>query len=548
MLSMVLGTADPDRFNEHELPFRLQTAVLDRLRAEERRERRAHRSRYVVASAAAAVRGGRGPDGDPGLALGPGDDDVALVGSPTVHATARLTAEPWGTAMDLRESGQPSGEVLSVFVRTVSGSWWQTGTYRTVGSSVRVTMACALKMSKIKSVWIRQSSGTRRPARLPGRARRTRPELTEAPAVARPGRRATSIPYAPAPCRRAATTPVAPRTVAELLPGPGTTTTGPACTSTTPPGPGARSWPRAAGAPRWRRRCAGPGPFHIGVLLDNVPEYLFWLGAAALAGATVVGINPTRRGDELARDIRFTDCQLLVTDEPGAAAPRRPRPRRRPTTASCAWTARTPTGSTRLARVGDRTGASRRRRRRRATRGARGPLAPALHLGDDRRPQGRALHPGPAGGHRRARRRRPTGSRPTTSATAPCRSSTATPSWPCGRRRWPWERRWRWQAASARRAFSPTSGTSAPPASPTWARRSPTCSPPPKRADDADNPLRQGFGTEASAPDRAVFERRFGCRLVEGYGSSEGGTVHQRHPRHPARLARPPRARPTTWS
>ncbi len=41
MLSMVLGTADPDRFNEHELPFRLQTAVLDRLRAEERRERRA---------------------------------------------------------------------------------------------------------------------------------------------------------------------------------------------------------------------------------------------------------------------------------------------------------------------------------------------------------------------------------------------------------------------------------------------------------------------------------------------------------------------------
>jgi hypothetical protein len=61
--------------------------------------------------------------------------------------------------MDLRESGQPSGEVLSVFVRTVSGSWWQTGTYTTDGSSVRVTMACALTMSKIKSVWIRASSG-----------------------------------------------------------------------------------------------------------------------------------------------------------------------------------------------------------------------------------------------------------------------------------------------------------------------------------------------------------------------------------------------------
>ena len=42
---------------------------------------------------------------------------------------------------------------------------------------------------------------------------------------------------------------------------------------------------------------------------------------------------------------------------------------------------------------------------------------------------------------------------------------------------------------------------------------------------DADNTLRQGFGTEASTPDRAAFEARFGCRLVEGYGSSEGGAV-----------------------
>ena len=60
------------------------------------------------------------------------------------------------------------------------------------------------------------------------------------------------------------------------------------------------------------------GPFHVGVLLENVPEYLFWIGAAALAGAAVVGINPTRRGAELAHDVRHTDCQLLVTDERGA--------------------------------------------------------------------------------------------------------------------------------------------------------------------------------------------------------------------------------------
>ena len=55
-------------------------------------------------------------------------------------------------------------------------------------------------------------------------------------------------------------------------------------------------------------------PLHVGVLADNVPEYVHWLSAAALAGATVVGINPTRRGAELARDITHTDCQVLIVD------------------------------------------------------------------------------------------------------------------------------------------------------------------------------------------------------------------------------------------
>ena len=49
-------------------------------------------------------------------------------------------------------------------------------------------------------------------------------------------------------------------------------------------------------------------------MLDNVPEFVFWLEAAALAGAVVVGANPTHRGDELVRDLAHTECQLLVTD------------------------------------------------------------------------------------------------------------------------------------------------------------------------------------------------------------------------------------------
>jgi len=55
-------------------------------------------------------------------------------------------------------------------------------------------------------------------------------------------------------------------------------------------------------------------PLHVGVLLDNVPEYLFALGGAALAGSAVVGLNHTRRGEHLLRDIDHTRVGLLVTE------------------------------------------------------------------------------------------------------------------------------------------------------------------------------------------------------------------------------------------
>jgi fatty-acyl-CoA synthase len=62
------------------------------------------------------------------------------------------------------------------------------------------------------------------------------------------------------------------------------------------------------------------GPPHVGVLLDNVPEFSFLLGAAALSGWVVVGLNPTRRGPELARDLEATDCRFVVTESNHAGA------------------------------------------------------------------------------------------------------------------------------------------------------------------------------------------------------------------------------------
>jgi fatty-acyl-CoA synthase len=61
------------------------------------------------------------------------------------------------------------------------------------------------------------------------------------------------------------------------------------------------------------RRPAGR-PFHVGVLLDNVPDYLFAFGGAALAGAAIVGLNNTRRGESLRRDIAHTDVAMVVTE------------------------------------------------------------------------------------------------------------------------------------------------------------------------------------------------------------------------------------------
>jgi fatty-acyl-CoA synthase len=71
-------------------------------------------------------------------------------------------------------------------------------------------------------------------------------------------------------------------------------------------------------ASRWAQlflaRAPAERPLHVGVLLDNTPDYLFALGGAALAGAAIVGLNHTRRDEHLLRDIAHTHVGLIVTE------------------------------------------------------------------------------------------------------------------------------------------------------------------------------------------------------------------------------------------
>ena len=80
-----------------------------------------------------------------------------------------------------------------------------------------------------------------------------------------------------------------------------------------------RSWTyreyvaEAAARAAWYETVRQPIP-HVGVLLENVPEYAFWLAAAALGRFVLVGLNATRAGQGLLDDVKATDCHLVLTD------------------------------------------------------------------------------------------------------------------------------------------------------------------------------------------------------------------------------------------
>ncbi|CAM3228356.1 AMP-binding protein [Nocardioides dubius] len=56
-------------------------------------------------------------------------------------------------------------------------------------------------------------------------------------------------------------------------------------------------------------------PLHVGVLMENTPEMVRALIAGAVGAHVTVGINATRRGEALARDIVHTDVNVVLTDD-----------------------------------------------------------------------------------------------------------------------------------------------------------------------------------------------------------------------------------------
>ena len=278
-----------------------------------------------------------------------------------------------------------------------------------------------------------------------------------------------------------------------------------------------------------------PGPFHVATLLDNVPEHVLWLGGAALAGAVVVGGNSTHRGADLARDLAHTQCQLLVTDRahlplvdgldlgPGIGT--------------------VGASSPRVVVVDDP--AYRRRARPRTT--AR-PLPDPAAVGVDEDSLGYLIFTSGTSGAPKACRCTQGRMARIGIIVAQMFSLTADDvcyvSMPL------------FHSNALMAGLAPALAAGATIALPTGGRFSASGFLPdvrrhgvtyfnyvgkplsyilatPERPDDAENPLVRVFGNEGAEADIVRFGERFGCVVVDSYGSTEGGATVQRTPDTP---------------
>ncbi|NBE96527.1 acyl-CoA synthetase [Nonomuraea sp. KC401] len=265
---------------------------------------------------------------------------------------------------------------------------------------------------------------------------------------------------------------------------------------------------------------------HVGVLCDNVPELVFLVGAAALGGPVVVALNPTRAVGELVRDARATDVSLLLAGDPYGPAAR--------TVAEALGIAAVPLSAVSSDPAGAGRGPDG------APRGVGGRTSPAASAGAPRAPE-TAHDPGglvmlvfTSGTSGRPRAVRITQRK----LAVPGRSLAAllTPgdvvycSMPL------------FHSGALMAAYAPAvaSGAalvlrrrfSASGLLPDIRRYGGTylhyvgkalsyVLATPERPDDAANPLKVAFGNEGSAVAVRRFGERFGCRVIDAFGSTE---------------------------
>ena len=279
------------------------------------------------------------------------------------------------------------------------------------------------------------------------------------------------------------------------------------------PSPAAPDAPAAPHAP--------PHP-HIGLLMSGTPEYLHLLGAAACSELVVAGLNPTRRGEALLRDARLADCAVILTDADNEAlldgldpsvpvlsvdSPRWSALLARHAGAELPVTTDVPTAADDLVALVFTSGTSGDPKAVRIT-------------------QSKISVPG-----RMLAERFEMGPEDCVYSAMPLFHSNAVMvAWPIAlfaqcsiaqRRRftasgWLDDVR-RYGCTFANYVGAPLSYILATA----------------ERADDADNPMRVVYGNEAPADVRAEFTRRFGVRVVDGFGSSEGGLAVSRTPDTP---------------
>jgi fatty-acyl-CoA synthase len=295
----------------------------------------------------------------------------------------------------------------------------------------------------------------------------------------------------------------------------------PALLADGPAGDLAWSWPElieeaAVRADALSRSWRDDEPRHVGVLLDNTPEMVAQLVAAGLGGHVVVGLNTTRRGAALLADIVKADCQVLVVADAYL-----------PLLDGLDLGGRTILleGSTRWRELGS-------------------PTLPPVDPGPD--DLFMLVFTSGTGGSPKAVRithdkvTRPgaylteklglTGDDVCYSAMPLFHSNGVMASFAlavvngCTMALAP-----RFSASGflddVRRYGATYANYVGKPLSYVLAT--------PPRSDDADTSLRIVFGNEAGARDTAAFARRFGCRVVDGFGSSENAVVVTRTPETP---------------